>query len=252
MPEAHQLLNDTVRISYTVEGQGDPILLHHGFTSSAAAWREFGYNDDLVRGYTVINLDARGHGQSDKPHDPGAYTMDLCCEDVRLVCEAAGVERIHFWGYSMGGRTAYGFWQRYPEMVRSLIVGGASPFVSPDQAESYRRWAAALSRGDVAEFAALIGAREKYVRQVVEANDAQALAASQLGLLGWPGLDPATITVPALFYGGSEDPLLPGVERAATAAPNARLEILEGLNHLSAFGQSDRVLPIVREFLAGV
>src|SRR4051812_9895736 len=69
--------NDGVRIHYAVEGDGPPLLLHHGFTIDLTAWYAWGYVDALKEEYRLILIDARGHGASDKPHDPAAYEMDL-------------------------------------------------------------------------------------------------------------------------------------------------------------------------------
>jgi pimeloyl-ACP methyl ester carboxylesterase len=65
-----------IRIHYRVEGEGPPLVLQHGFTQSIDDWYEFGYVDALKRDYRLILVDARGHGQSDKPHDPNAYGLD--------------------------------------------------------------------------------------------------------------------------------------------------------------------------------
>ncbi len=66
--------NGAVRIHYVIEGAGPPLLLHHGFTGSSRDWETFGVVAVLRDSYQLIMLDARGHGASDKPHDPSAYT----------------------------------------------------------------------------------------------------------------------------------------------------------------------------------
>jgi len=65
--------NQGIRIHYQVEGKGPPLMLQHGFTSNLKSWRQFGYVDALKHHYQLILLDARGHGASDKPHDPAAF-----------------------------------------------------------------------------------------------------------------------------------------------------------------------------------
>ena len=62
-----------LRIHYQVEGDGPPLVLQHGFSDSLESWYDFGYVDALKPDYTLILVDARGHGQSGKPHDPDAY-----------------------------------------------------------------------------------------------------------------------------------------------------------------------------------
>jgi pimeloyl-ACP methyl ester carboxylesterase len=64
--------NQGIRIHYQLEGAGPPLILHHGFTASLEAWYDWGYVDALQHDYRLIVVDARGHGGSDKPHDPTA------------------------------------------------------------------------------------------------------------------------------------------------------------------------------------
>jgi pimeloyl-ACP methyl ester carboxylesterase len=68
--------NGGVRIHYQVEGEGPALVLQHGFTESTVDWYESGYVKALRTDYRLILVDARGHGASDKPHDPDAYVLD--------------------------------------------------------------------------------------------------------------------------------------------------------------------------------
>ena len=68
------LTNNAVAIHYRVEGEGSPLILQHGFTDSSESWYELGYVAALKSKFRLILPDTRGHGQSDKPHDPRAYT----------------------------------------------------------------------------------------------------------------------------------------------------------------------------------
>jgi len=79
MPYAN---NHSVRIHYQVEGEGSPLVLQHGFTSSLQNWYAYGYVAALRQNYQLILIDARGHGQSDKPYDPQAYALQNRVEDV--------------------------------------------------------------------------------------------------------------------------------------------------------------------------
>jgi pimeloyl-ACP methyl ester carboxylesterase len=60
-------INDGLRIHYEVVGSGEPLLLYHGLTGSGERWRDTGYIAGLAEAYRLILIDARGHGQSDKP-----------------------------------------------------------------------------------------------------------------------------------------------------------------------------------------
>ena len=74
--------NGSVRIHYQVEGRGPALVLQHGFTESLVDWYEAGYVDALKPDYRLVLIDARGHGASDKPHDPDAYLLGERVADV--------------------------------------------------------------------------------------------------------------------------------------------------------------------------
>src|ERR1700726_2295119 len=96
--------NQGVRIHYRIEGAGLPLVLQHGFTRSLEDWKSCGYIARLKSDYQVILIDARGHGQSDKPRDPEAYRLEKRVGDVVVaVLNDLGIGKAHYWGYSMGG-----------------------------------------------------------------------------------------------------------------------------------------------------
>jgi pimeloyl-ACP methyl ester carboxylesterase len=100
--------NGAIRIYYQLEGEGVPLILHHGSFASGSDWRDSAYSDALKRDHQLIMIDARGHGSSDKPHDPAAYDMASRVSDVVSVLDALEIRRAHFFGYSMGGWIGFG------------------------------------------------------------------------------------------------------------------------------------------------
>jgi pimeloyl-ACP methyl ester carboxylesterase len=80
-------VNQGVRIHYQIEGDGQPLVLQHGFTDSLEAWYELGYVEGLKTDYRLILIDARGHGASDKPHEPDAYERDRNVADITTVLD---------------------------------------------------------------------------------------------------------------------------------------------------------------------
>ena len=69
--------NGDINIYYEVEGEGPPLVMLHGFAGSLEHWRDFGYVDELKKDYKVVLIDNRGHGKSDKPHDPAMYNINI-------------------------------------------------------------------------------------------------------------------------------------------------------------------------------
>ena len=130
--------NNGTRIHYHVDGEGPPLVLMHGFTLSIESWREFGYVKALKDDYRLILVDSRGHGASDKPHDPKHYEMDLRVSDIVAVLDELGIHKAHYLGHSMGGRIGYGIARYAPERFHSLVIGGSGPYQSnPQEPGSY-------------------------------------------------------------------------------------------------------------------
>src|ERR1700752_4618190 len=93
--------NNGVRIHYETIGEGRPLVLHHGTSGSGADWIDLGFVSALRAGRQLILIDSRGHGQSDKPHDPAAYDLALRVADVVSVLDQLGHQKADFLGYSL-------------------------------------------------------------------------------------------------------------------------------------------------------
>ena len=118
--------SDGVSIAYVDEGEGEPILLIHGFASNIAAnWRDAGWIRALAEaGRRVIAFDNRGHGQSEKLYDPSRYGAPSMAEDARRLLDHLGIARADVMGYSMGARIATFLMLQHQERVRSAILAG--------------------------------------------------------------------------------------------------------------------------------
>ena len=118
--------NGEVEIAYLDEGDGDPIVLVHGFASTKEVnWLHPGWVATLTRdGRRVIALDNRGHGASGKLYDPSAYHTATMAGDVRALLDHLKIERADVMGYSMGARITAFLAVKHPERVRSAILGG--------------------------------------------------------------------------------------------------------------------------------
>ncbi len=122
---------DGIRIHYVTEGDGPPLILHHGFTGSHRDWWTFGFVDALRNAYRLIMFDARGHGASDKPHDPARYGLEIAALDVVAVLDDLGIEQAHYYGYSFGGMIGWALGKYAPQRFASMIIGGAQPYPPP-------------------------------------------------------------------------------------------------------------------------
>lgn len=117
---------DGVRIAYETIGTGSSVVLVHGFAASRRQnWKEPGWYQTLTDGgLRVVAMDCRGHGDSDKPHDPAAYDHTIMAEDIVAVTEAANATPAFLMGYSMGGFLSMHVLMDHPDLLRKLVVGG--------------------------------------------------------------------------------------------------------------------------------
>jgi pimeloyl-ACP methyl ester carboxylesterase len=243
--------NDGVRIHYCVEGTGPPLVLLHGFTDSLESWYEQGYVAALRPSYRVVLVDSRGHGASDKPHDPDAYVLEKRAGDVVAVLDALGLAKAHFWGYSMGSWIGFGMAQFAPGRVDRLVVGGPGPRAR--SLEATRQ----MVRAGIAGGDALIAAvEERYgfeaspaTRERLRAADPEALLAAAVDRPSLEHILPG-MRMPCLLYAGEADPLFAEAKAAAPLIANARFFSLPGLSHVEGFFRADLVLPKVVPFLA--
>ena len=231
--------SDGVSIAYSDEGEGEPILLIHGFASNVAAnWRDAGWIQTLTEaGRRVIAFDNRGHGQSEKLYDPSLYGAPLMAEDARRLLDHLGIARADVMGYSMGARIATFLLLARQERVRSAILAGVGinlvrgmvgtgPIakaleapriedVTNDTARSFRAFAEKTGSDLKALAACMRGPREKITPE-----------------------DLARLRVPVLVATGSEDVIAGSGRDLASLIPDAQLLEIIGRDHMKAVGDA--------------
>jgi pimeloyl-ACP methyl ester carboxylesterase len=247
MPE---FKHDGVEIAFVDEGEGDPIVLVHGFASNKEInWIAPGWVTTLTRaGRRAIALDNRGHGASGKPYDPAAYHSAIMAEDVRALLDHLGLSRADVMGYSMGARITAFFALAHPNRVRAAIVGGLGfrlvegvglPDVIADALEA-------------PSLAAVTDPTAYMFRAFAEQtkSDLHALAACMRGSRQTLSRsEVAQIAVPLLVAVGERDQIAGSPEALAALIPAAKALVIPGRDHMLAVG--DRVFKsAVLEFLA--
>ncbi|WP_042345111.1 2-succinyl-6-hydroxy-2,4-cyclohexadiene-1-carboxylate synthase [Bacillus massiliigorillae] len=126
-------------ISYHVEivGQGEPLLLLHGFTGDYSTWKET--IQSLSKRYMCIMPDIIGHGQTDHPNTKQRYAIEEVANDLRNILQTLKITKAHVLGYSMGGRLALTFAILHHEWVQTLILESASPGLATEVERLSRR-----------------------------------------------------------------------------------------------------------------
>lgn len=248
------------RIHYEIVGNGPPLVLFHGLTGSSERWRDTGYVSELATEYRLILIDARGHGESDKPQSAAEYGGAVHAADVLAMLDDVDVGSAHFWGHSLGGNVALSLAQMAPERVQRVIITGYSPFpAGSEEAAEMAAWAADLQggmSGFVNGYEARHGELPEDARRRWLENDSAALAACVTAMIAeadgrhLPHLP--HMQTPTLYLVGGEEPFAADAVRAAALMAVARCEVLPGLDHVQTFLQSAVLLPHVRAFLGDV
>lgn len=252
-----------VKLHYVVEGQGEPVLLIHGFAGNIfVQWRLPGILRSLADDYQVIAYDNRGHGRSDKPHDPEMYGMEMVEDAVRLL-DHLQIERAHVVGYSMGAFIAAKLVTMYPDRVLSVTLGGAGwPKEDDPRVRLLDEVAESLDRGEgiapLLEFLTPDG-RSKPTQEQLSGlnqvlkltNDAKALAAAIRSMkeLAVEEEELRANPVPALAIVGEIDPLKATVDELARSMANLEVVVLPGADHISAYFRPEFAAKL-KEFLA--
>lgn len=213
-----------------------PVLLLHGFAAHARLnWEGPGVVEALVaRGRQVFALDARGHGDSDKPHDDARYGEPVMARDVRQLIDRTGAREVHLAGYSMGAIVAL-LAAAEDERISRLVVGGIGAGAVEVGGLDTRVMppelvAAALTAQDAAD----APARTRPFRILADVTGSDRLAlAAQIRSVHRGPLPLDRIRVPTLVLAGASDPLAVRPEVLAGAVAGARLRVVPG-DHLSA------------------
>ena len=224
--------SDGIRLHYELHGReaGAPVVLVHGFASDYQLnWVGTRWQETLTQaGYRVVGLDCRGHGSSDKPHDPADYALEIMAADVRRLLDQLNIRIAHYLGYSMGGRVGVQAMLDFSTRLNRVVLGGIGWGGAYHEAKEIAR----ALHGEPTTSAV---AKSFYdFARAKPGNDLEALAACILG--PQPDPDPArlgAITNPVLVVVGDHDDIAYEADRLVESIPTARLVTVAGRNHMS-------------------
>jgi len=233
-----------VRIHYTVDGEGPPLVLIHGLAANADInWRRPGIVSDLAQDFQVIAFDLRGHGLSGTPHDPEQYGVKLM-HDVPRLLDHLGIESAHMAGYSLGGFILLKLMAEHPERVRSAALcaaGWKDPTDNKDILSPYKSLEDQWDRVPE-EFAAVLPLPYQFgivdwIRDYVgdQLGDVKALKAcrEKMGELAVSAGAVRNIDIPTICFIGTDDGLRPYAYALDKRMPGLELVELEGANHIT-------------------
>jgi len=260
--EAATFDSDGVQIKYVTEGQGEPVILIHGFVANAQLnWIAPGVFGALAKDYRVIAPDLRGHGQSGKPHGAEHYGPQMAKDIINLM-DHLKIEKAHIAGYSLGGFLTVYLTATYPERIISSMPCGAGWSAPGSEREALTdEIAASLESGQgiTPLIKALTPAGQPQPTQqqldsmnkmLTAMNDPLALAGVARGIkeLAVPQEKIAAIKVPMRDIIGEIDPLKETVDALKAANPAVDVVVIEGGDHMNTFG-NPAFLAAMQEFL---
>jgi len=250
---------DGVKIHYEVHGQilGDApaLILTHGYSSTSAMWQ--GQIAALSKQHRLILWDMRGHGQSDYPEDPTAYSEALTVGDIAALLDQVGVRKAIVGGLSLGGYMSLAFYRAHPERVSALLIIDTGPgFKKDDAREVWNK--RALDTADRFQREGLdvlkSASRE---RSTVSHRDALGLARAARGMLTQRDArvieSLPEIKVPSLVVVGADDtPFLAASDYMAAKIPGARKVVIPAAGHAVNIDQPQAFIEAVVPFLDGL
>ena len=266
--------DDGVRLHYEEAGSGTPVIFVHEFAGDLRSWepqlRHFAHR------YRALAYNARGYPPSDVPDGPARYGQARAADDIAAVLDAAGIERAHVCGLSMGGFATLHFGFRHAARARSLVVAGCGYGAEPDKRAQFRAEAEAtatlIERDGMEAFAETYSSGPTRVqfenkdsrgwrefRDRLAEHSPAGSAATMRGVQAQrPSLydltdEMAALRVPTLVLTGDEDRpcLLPGILMKQTI-PSAALSVMANCGHTINLEDADEFNRICGAFFAQV
>lgn len=238
-----RFVSDGFRIAYDDVGEGDPIILLHGFAADRLTnWKATGWYR-LLRdaGFRVIAPDARGHGRSDKPSEPAAYAPEGIAGDTLRLMDHLGIEQADLFGYSMGGRNAGWLLAQHGRRFGSVVIGGTGlNLLRVDDPEKWTSRGFKLTADNKKSESLAIPAMVPLYHRVRKIGGRPgALSACLLGsFASLPETAFAKVRTPTLVIAGSRDTVAGSPIPLAEAIPGAKAVIVPGKTHLSCITDS--------------
>jgi len=246
------LSRDGVDIYYEVHGQGPALLLSHGYSATSQMWR--GQIEALSRSHTLILWDMRGHGQSDYPDDPLAYSEAATVADMAALLDAAHADRAIVGGLSLGGYMSLAFHLAHPERVRALLIIDTGPGYRNDDARAgWNRNALKTADRWESEGLGRLAAGSPETRTSTH-RSADGLARAARGMLTQRDdrviSSLPAIAIPSLVVVGADDtPFLAASDYMAAKIPGAKKVVIEGAGHAANIDQPAAFNAALLEFL---
>ena len=245
---------DGTRIVYEVTGSGPAVMLLHGGGQTRRSWNDAGYVDRLSKHFTVITVDLRGGGDSDKPDTLDAYALERVLADLLSVADAASAKRFHVWGFGHGASIARYLAARSDRVMSAVLVsatmGPTVTGIAKDAMVAMReRWQSLLD----AKRTGTLDVKTLSPGDRAALEGGMAVNAIALGaLVDYPPLEPSDINAPTLWVLGADD--ASAIENRKIYEPKlagtkVTLKVLPSTGYSDSFFKIEPVFEVVEPFL---
>jgi len=254
----------SLTIAYEEQGEGEVLVLLHGFCGSSAYWENVA--PLLADSFRVIMPDLRGHGASDAPL--GAYTIEQMADDVALLLEELGVEKYAVLGHSMGGYIALSLAQRYNSRLSGFGLVHSTAYPDSDEAKEKRVKAIATinSEGITSFIDGLVPGL--FAPKSLDKLSAAVDRVKELGYKTPPqGAVGAAMAmreredrrdvlssapIPVLLVAGGKDGIIPPERTFTTDKEHVTKAVIHEAGHMSMYEEPQRLADIIKEFVSGL
>jgi pimeloyl-ACP methyl ester carboxylesterase len=242
-----------VELYYEVHGEGPPVLLTHGYSSSSHMWE--GQVAPFSKNYKLIIWDMRGHGKTDYPADQGAYSEAETVADMAAILDEVGAKTAVIGGLSLGGYMSLAFHLAHPERCQALLIIDTGPGYKSDEPRA--GWnATAIKRAERLEAEGLPKGGGAETRTAPHRN-AEGLAKAARGMLTQHDARVISslpdVKVPSLVVVGADDaPFLNASSYMAAKIPGAKQVVIPAAGHAANIDQPAAFNTAVLGFLDGL
>ncbi len=248
-------------LHYKIDGSGEAIVLLHGFMETANIWEN--YVHELARNFLCIAPDLPGHGASDTLGE--VHTMDLMADAVKAILNENKVSSCVVAGHSMGGYVSLALAEKFPEIIRGLVLFHSTALADTDEGKRNRERVIEVVRQNkqsfIAQFIPSLFAEfnvERFRPQIdrlVEESlqmEAEAIIAAQAGMKDRPSYLDLLIKAdyPVLFIAGKHDSRIPVDKILAQALlpPHSEVLLLAQAGHMGFIEAFKETLGAIRYF----
>lgn len=251
-------------MAYEQQGQGEAVVLLHGYCGSSAYWEKVG--PLLAGSYRVITPDLRGHGSSDAPM--GAYTIEQMADDVAELMEALNVKKYTVLGHSMGGYVTLSLAQRYSDRLNGFGLIHSTAYPDTEEAKEKRLQAVATigTEGITAFVDGMVPGlfapelRDKLASEVDRVKEigyrtppqgASGAAMAMRERIDRRDVLSATV-LPVLLVAGENDQLIPMQRTFTTEGASVTKAVIKGAGHLSMYEAPEQIAAVISDFLSAI